>query len=420
MYPAQANSPSTTTMGEISATDTSVTVADASILPSVPFLLTLGYDKSASETVIVTNKVGNVLTITRGADGSALLWVSGTKAARIFTAKDLNDIQANITSLNTDKEDAISGVDPKTTPIDADAVPVVDSADDSKTKKTTWANIKATLKTYFDSLYPAKVSGTTGNIVTFGSSGAIADSGTDPTDFAAATHASQHATAGGDAISPSSIGALGTSGNASSTTAAFTAAGTLANITTGETLATLFGKLAKWYTSFGNAAWKSTGTGSGDVATGDHTHSTYAPLASPTLTGTPAAPTATAGTNTTQLATTAFVSTAVSTALASAPLLQAATLSTSATLALSHANKCLWLTNSAAATITVPANDTVSFPTGTQIVITRASTGTVTLAAASGVTINSKDAKLSVDGQYAAVTLLKVDTNGWILWGALA
>jgi hypothetical protein len=38
-----------------------------------------------------------------------------------------------------------------------------------------------------------------------------------------------------------------------------------------------------------------------------------APLASPTLTGTPAAPTATAGTNTTQLATTAFVTTAAST-----------------------------------------------------------------------------------------------------------
>lgn len=38
---------------------------------------------------------------------------------------------------------------------------------------------------------------------------------------------------------------------------------------------------------------------------------TLAPLASPTFTGTPAAPTAGAGTNTTQLATTAFVTTAV-------------------------------------------------------------------------------------------------------------
>jgi hypothetical protein len=45
----------------------------------------------------------------------------------------------------------------------------------------------------------------------------------------------------------------------------------------------------------------------------------YAKIASPTFTGTPAAPTASAGTNTTQLATTAFVSTAVSNLVDSAP-----------------------------------------------------------------------------------------------------
>ena len=47
--------------------------------------------------------------------------------------------------------------------------------------------------------------------------------------------------------------------------------------------------------------------------------STYAPLASPALTGTPTAPTATAGTNTTQIATTAFVKTAVDNVIAAAP-----------------------------------------------------------------------------------------------------
>lgn len=50
-------------------------------------------------------------------------------------------------------------------------------------------------------------------------------------------------------------------------------------------------------------------------ARGDHIHPTdtsRAPLASPTFTGTPAAPTAASGTNTTQLATTAFVQTAIS------------------------------------------------------------------------------------------------------------
>jgi hypothetical protein len=45
---------------------------------------------------------------------------------------------------------------------------------------------------------------------------------------------------------------------------------------------------------------------------------TLAPLASPTFTGTPAAPTAAAGTNTTQLASTAFVKAAVDAAIAAA------------------------------------------------------------------------------------------------------
>ena len=45
--------------------------------------------------------------------------------------------------------------------------------------------------------------------------------------------------------------------------------------------------------------------------------SSKADLASPTFTGTPSAPTATAGANTTQLATTAFVNTAVTTATGS-------------------------------------------------------------------------------------------------------
>ncbi len=55
-----------------------------------------------------------------------------------------------------------------------------------------------------------------------------------------------------------------------------------------------------------------TGTSATTVALGNHGHSTLAPKASPALTGTPTAPTAAAGTNTTQIATTAFVTTAVS------------------------------------------------------------------------------------------------------------
>lgn len=53
-------------------------------------------------------------------------------------------------------------------------------------------------------------------------------------------------------------------------------------------------------------------------AKGDHVHPTdtsRAPLASPTFTGTPKAPTATAGNSSTQIATTAFVGTAIANAI---------------------------------------------------------------------------------------------------------
>ena len=56
------------------------------------------------------------------------------------------------------------------------------------------------------------------------------------------------------------------------------------------------------------------GTTSSTAATGNHTHSDKANIASPTFTGTPKAPTAAAGTNTTQIATTAFVQSAVAAA----------------------------------------------------------------------------------------------------------
>lgn len=56
----------------------------------------------------------------------------------------------------------------KTTPIDADVFLLEDTADTNSKKKITWANIKATLETYFDTLYQAVlVSGT--NIKTINS-----------------------------------------------------------------------------------------------------------------------------------------------------------------------------------------------------------------------------------------------------------
>lgn len=49
--------------------------------------------------------------------------------------------------------DAIHNATGKTTPVDADELPIVDSAASNVLKKLTWANLKATLKSYFDTLY---------------------------------------------------------------------------------------------------------------------------------------------------------------------------------------------------------------------------------------------------------------------------
>lgn len=86
-------------------------------------------------------------------------------------------------------------------------------------------------------------------------------------------------------------------------------------------------------------------------------HNTLAPLASPTFTGTPAAPTAASGTSTTQVATTAFVETeAVLKYGGGLETVETATLSTTKTIDLSSGN----IKN-----YTLGASCTFTFPTAT-------------------------------------------------------
>lgn len=172
---------------------------------------------------------------------------------------------------------AIDGAAAKTTPVDADELGLIDSAASNVLKKVTWANIKATAKALFDTVYvplTRTVNGhalsadvtvsasdiTTGTLpigqVPTGATGSTVPFGNDSRFFDARTpnaHAASHASAGSDPV-------------------------TLAE-------SQITGLTA-------------------DLAL-------KAPLASPALTGAPTAPTATAGDASTTVATTAFVQTAV-------------------------------------------------------------------------------------------------------------
>ena len=93
---------------------------------------------------------------------------------------------------------------------------------------------------------------------------------------------------------------------------------------------------------------------------------------------------------------------------------------TTYTFVLADAGKLVTSSNGSAQTVTVPPNSSVAFATGTQIIVQAIGSGTATLAEGSGVTINSKDSNKDIDGQYAAVALIKTATDAWSLIGALA
>jgi len=113
MYDGQANSPAAELAALLTAGATSATVDNGSILPAAPMKLVIGGDTTNAETVLMTVKAGNVLTITRAQEGTtAREWPIGTKVQRLFTAGDLAAIHANITALNNDKQEAADSFTP--------------------------------------------------------------------------------------------------------------------------------------------------------------------------------------------------------------------------------------------------------------------------------------------------------------------
>ena len=182
MYPAQANSPETSLSGALTAAGTTVNVVDGSVLPEAPNLLTIGADGSTAETVLMTAKNGNVLTVTRAQNGTtARAWSAGDVIARYFTAADQTAIQENIKKLNEGKaEKAASPTAGNFAGLDASGNPT-----DSGKKPGDFA---AASHTHTDKADKVK-SATAGNFAGLDSSGNLTDSGKKPGDFANASHA---------------------------------------------------------------------------------------------------------------------------------------------------------------------------------------------------------------------------------------
>ncbi len=89
------------------------------------------------------------------------------------------------------------------------------------------------------------------------------------------------------------------------------------------------------------------------------------------------------------------------------------------TLALTEIGKVIRANSSNDITVTVPPNDTIPFPIGTEIAVVRWGTGEVDFAEGSGVTINSAEDFVDIAEQYNSAVLRKIDTNTWLLVGAL-
>lgn len=181
MYPAQANSPETSLSGALTAAGTTVNVVDGSVLPEAPNLLTIGADGSTAETVLMTAKSGNVLTVTRAQNGTtARAWSAGDVIARYFTAADQTAMQENIKKLNEDKAEKVaSPTAGHFAGLDANGNPT-----DSGKKPSDFAAANHTHTGKAD-----KVSSpTAGNFAGLDSSGNLTDSGKKPGDFAAASH----------------------------------------------------------------------------------------------------------------------------------------------------------------------------------------------------------------------------------------
>lgn len=90
---------------------------------------------------------------------------------------------------------------------------------------------------------------------------------------------------------------------------------------------------------------------------------------------------------------------------------------TAYTIGTADVGQLVTLANAGGETITIPANATTAFAIGDQVNFMNLATGTATFVAGGTAVIRSAGSKLKLTTQYAVCTVLKIDTDAWVMVG---
>lgn len=380
MYAPQVNSPATSLSSDISSSATSITVANGSVLPAAPMLIVLGGDTENAETVLMTAKSTNTLTVTRGVEGTARAWTSGTTVARLFTAKDLSALQSNVTALNSGKAEAGD------VPTASTSTPQMDGSG-SYGSGTTYARGNHIHPT--DTSRQAKITAS-GILKGDGSGGVTA--AVSGTDYAAASSVPTAST-----TNPSMDG----SASYGSGTAYARSNHVHPTDTSRQAKITASGILK--------------GDGSGGVSAATAGTDYQAPLTAGTDYVQPV--TLSGYIPTSQKGTASGVATLDSYGKVTASQTSARIISKSAAYTLAAGDEGCLFTVTGTTTITIPS----TLDAGTEIEILNYGTGIVTVAAASGVTLNGTSAgSKNIRVQYSSAVLKAITASDWVIQGAIS
>ncbi len=91
---------------------------------------------------------------------------------------------------------------------------------------------------------------------------------------------------------------------------------------------------------------------------------------------------------------------------------------TTYSLVANDVGKLIEFTNNGSITFNIPTNATVPFNVGDRIDVLLASTGNVTISPVAGVTVNAEGGLLNISSQWSKFTLIKRETNSWVVTGA--